>query len=137
MVGAVCGLHQHGIGATGGSLTDHTSGLEARFQAEVAHAALGKTRDEVNQLVLACLAKYQDKPFKSVTKGGADDVSAPGYAPVKELLDEFIGKGGSIWVCRVCASVMNITDEDLVDGVQIGGAPDTMAFLESGAKVLH
>ena len=60
MVGAVCGLHQHGIGATGGSLTDHTSGLEARFQAEVAHAALGKTRAEVNQLVLECLSKYQD-----------------------------------------------------------------------------
>lgn len=60
MIGAVCGLHQHGIGATGGSLTDHTSGLEARFQAEVAHAALGKTRDEVNQLVLTCIAKYQD-----------------------------------------------------------------------------
>jgi methylamine--corrinoid protein Co-methyltransferase len=61
MIGAVCGLHQHGIGATGGSLTDHTSGLEARFQAEVAHAALGKSRAEVNQLVLECLDKYQDK----------------------------------------------------------------------------
>ena len=61
MVGAVCGLHQHGIGATGGSLTDHTSGLEARFQAEVAHAALGKTRAEINQLTLDCLKKYQEK----------------------------------------------------------------------------
>jgi methylamine--corrinoid protein Co-methyltransferase len=61
MVGAVCGLHQHGIGATGGSEKDHTSGLEARFQAEVAHAALGKSRQEVNQLVLACLSKYQDR----------------------------------------------------------------------------
>lgn len=61
MVGAVCGLHQHGIGATGGTLTDHTSGLEARFQAEVAHAALGKTRAEVNQIVLGCLQKYQSQ----------------------------------------------------------------------------
>ncbi len=59
MIGAVCGLHQHGIGATGGTAIDHTSGLEARFQAEVAHAALGKTRQEVNELVLACLARYE------------------------------------------------------------------------------
>lgn len=59
LVGAVCGLHQHGIGATGGTESDHTSGLEARFQAEVAHAALGKRRGEVNQLVLACLDKYE------------------------------------------------------------------------------
>jgi methylamine--corrinoid protein Co-methyltransferase len=61
MIGAVCGLHQHGIGATCGNELNHTSGLEARFQAEVAHAALGKTRTEVNDLVLACLEKYKDK----------------------------------------------------------------------------
>lgn len=61
MIGAVCGLHQHGVGATGGTKTDHTSGLEARFQAEVAHAALGKSREEINRLVLQCLEHYQDR----------------------------------------------------------------------------
>jgi methylamine--corrinoid protein Co-methyltransferase len=60
MIGAVCGLHQHGIGATGGTEKDHTSGLEARFQAEVALAALGKTREEVNQYVLECLKRYEN-----------------------------------------------------------------------------
>ena len=59
MIGTVCGLHQHGVGATGGTQIDHTSGLEARFQAEVAHATLGKTREEVNNLVKICLSKYQ------------------------------------------------------------------------------
>lgn len=71
MIGAVCGLHQHGVGATGGKHIDHTSGLEARFQAEVAHAALGKSREEVNEWVLECLGRYeaqlqdppQGKPF--------------------------------------------------------------------------
>ena len=61
MIGAVCGLHQHGVGATCGNERNHTSGLEARFQAEVAHATLGKTRQEVNELVLQCLGKYKDK----------------------------------------------------------------------------
>jgi methylamine--corrinoid protein Co-methyltransferase len=61
MIGAVCGLHQHGVGATCGNELDHTSGLEARFQAEVAHGALGRTRQEINDLVLVCLEKYQDK----------------------------------------------------------------------------
>jgi methylamine--corrinoid protein Co-methyltransferase len=59
LIGAVCGLHQHGIGATAGNERDHTSGLEARFQAEVAHAALGLTRAEVNELVLECLTHYE------------------------------------------------------------------------------
>ena len=61
MIGAVCGLHQHGVGATCGNELNHTSGLEARFQADVAHATLGKTRQEVNELVLQCLPKYKAK----------------------------------------------------------------------------
>lgn len=61
LIGAVCGLHQHGVGATCGNEKDHTSGLEARFQAQVADAALGKSRQEVNELVLACLSRYEDR----------------------------------------------------------------------------
>jgi len=71
-----------------------------------------------------------------VTKGGADGVIARGYAAVKDLLEEFTTKGGRIWVCRVCAGVMGITEADLVEGVEIGGAPDSMGFLDAGAKVL-
>jgi methylamine--corrinoid protein Co-methyltransferase len=74
MIGTVCGLHQHGVGATAGNETNHSSGLEARFQAEVAHAALGLTRQEVNQLVQECLTHYETrldepnlgKPFPEV-----------------------------------------------------------------------
>jgi methylamine--corrinoid protein Co-methyltransferase len=59
LVGAVSGLNQHGVGATCGTKTDHTSGLEARFQAQVAHAALGLKRDQANALVLECLPHYE------------------------------------------------------------------------------
>jgi methylamine--corrinoid protein Co-methyltransferase len=59
IVGAVSGLHQHGVGATCGTKTDHTSGLEARFQAQVAHSSLGITRGQANEYVLACLSHYE------------------------------------------------------------------------------
>ncbi len=71
-----------------------------------------------------------------VVLGGAEGLAAPGYVPVKELIEEFVEKGGRIWVCKVCAGVMNIAEDDLIDGVTIGTAPDTMDYLESGAKVL-
>ncbi len=61
MIGAVCGTHQHGMGVAGGATVDQTTGLEARFQAQVAHAALGMTRSEVNELVLGCLSHYEDR----------------------------------------------------------------------------
>jgi methylamine--corrinoid protein Co-methyltransferase len=54
-----CGVHQMGIGTTGGKETDHTSGLEARFNAEVAHAALALKRQEANEYVLKCLEFYE------------------------------------------------------------------------------
>ncbi len=71
-----------------------------------------------------------------VVKNGADGVAAKGYTPVKTLIDEFVEKGGHIWVCKVCAAVMGITQDDLIEGAEIGGAPNTMAFLDEGAKVL-
>lgn len=61
IVGAVCGMNQHGVGATAGNEIDHTSGLEARFQAEVAHAALGLSRRDANECVLACLEHYENR----------------------------------------------------------------------------
>lgn len=55
-----CGVHQMGIGATGGQQSDHTSGLEARFNAEVSHAARHLSRQEANRLALECLRHYED-----------------------------------------------------------------------------
>ena len=48
-----------------------------------------------------------------VVKDRANGLTADGYAPVGQLIDEFVGKGGRIWVCKVCAGVMNITQDDL------------------------
>jgi methylamine--corrinoid protein Co-methyltransferase len=70
----VSGVHQMGVGTTGGHKTDHTSGVEAKFNAEVSHAALGMKRLDANLLVLECLNHYEDttedpppgKPFSEL-----------------------------------------------------------------------
>jgi methylamine--corrinoid protein Co-methyltransferase len=61
VIGTVCGLHQHGVGCTCGNEIDQTSGLEERFQAEVAHASLGLRRDDANALVLSFLNRYEEQ----------------------------------------------------------------------------
>lgn len=71
-----------------------------------------------------------------VVKGRANGLVAEGYAPVADLIAEFVEKGGIIWVCKVCAAVMGIAPEDLIEGAEIGGAPNSMDFLEAGGKVL-
>jgi methylamine--corrinoid protein Co-methyltransferase len=108
MVGAVCGTHQHGMGVAGGATIDQTTGLEARFQAQVAHAALGMTRDEVNELVLECMTHYEDRldepnPGKSFPELYDVDTLEPNdewlrhYASVSEALTTMGLDIGGAW----------------------------------------
>lgn len=69
-------------------------------------------------------------------KGGADGLIAKGYEPLSDLINQFRGNGGKIWLCPACAKAKGITADDLAGGVEIAGALRTMAFLESGARVL-
>lgn len=69
-------------------------------------------------------------------KGGTDNLVAEGYEPLKGLVDEFVDNGGKIWLCPVCANAKGISADDLRPGVEIAGAPRTMAFMASGAQLL-
>jgi len=72
----VSGIHQGGVGATGGSTEDHTSGLENRFNAQVSHSSLGMSREDANGYVLEFLSYYEEshknpppgKPFSNLYK---------------------------------------------------------------------
>ena len=63
-------------------------------------------------------------------------IQADGYEPLNELVDGYIQNGGKIWLCPACAKAKGVTEADLIEGVEIAGAPRTMAFLADGAKTL-
>jgi len=69
-------------------------------------------------------------------KGAADSVIAPGYEPLADLLRVFLANGGKLWLCPACVKAKGIAEPDLLDGVEVAGAPRTMAFLASGAQLL-
>jgi methylamine---corrinoid protein Co-methyltransferase len=74
IIGTVCGFNMQGAGTTGGFKADHTTGLEARWIAEVSRAALGLKRQDAAALAAELLKCYQDtltnpnrgKPFNEV-----------------------------------------------------------------------
>lgn len=70
------------------------------------------------------------------TKGGADGLVSEGLEPLADLIAQFVGNGGKLWLCPICAKTRGIIEEDLIENAEIAGAPKTMAFLASGAKVL-
>lgn len=56
-------------------------------------------------------------------KGAVDDMVAPSFSPIKELLDQFTEAGGRIGVCPACAKTHEVTDDNLVDnGLWMGAA---------------
>jgi methylamine--corrinoid protein Co-methyltransferase len=65
----VGGMHHNGVGATGGASQDHTSGLEQRFFAQVAHASLGMSLQEANELVLRLLDRYEATHMQGAPAG--------------------------------------------------------------------
>ncbi len=70
------------------------------------------------------------------TKGGADGLAVDGMEPLSDLINQFVGDGGTLWLCPVGAKVRGITEDKLIKNAEFGGATKAMAFLESGAKVL-
>lgn len=69
-------------------------------------------------------------------KGTIQDMVAPGYEALANLVAAYQQNGGKIWLCPACVKAKNLTQDDLMEGVEIAGAPRTMAYLADGAQLL-
>lgn len=70
------------------------------------------------------------------TKGYAEGVQAQDFAPLSELVQQFVARGGKIWVCGACAKPRQITQDHLVEGAQIIGAATAIEAMVNGAQTL-
>ena len=66
-------------------------------------------------------------------KGYADDIREEGFAPLKELMDNFAKAGGVIWVCSPCFKKRKLDEMKLVTGATIVGGAKLVEFLSAGA----
>ena len=119
------------------------SGPKQKYLINIQEGANHLERSTIS-LILAVSASKEHEAAMFVTsdaadlcvKGGAEGLVAQGHEPISGLLNQFVTNGGKIWLCKVCAKVKGIKEEDLIEGVSIVGAPTSMAFLASGGKVL-
>src|SRR5210317_578541 len=58
---------------------------------------------------------------------GAPEIRAEGYDSIYNLIDAFIENGGKVWICPACIKAKGIDENDLIAGVEVAGAPRTMA----------
>lgn len=67
------------------------------------------------------------------SKGYADDIHEEGFAPLKQLMEQFIEAGGTLWVCSPCYKKRNLNEEDLIESATIVGGAKVIEFLSQGA----
>jgi predicted peroxiredoxin len=65
-------------------------------------------------------------------KGYADDIHEEGFAPLKELMENFIKAGGMIYVCSPCFKRRKLDDASLIAGATIVGGAKLVEFLADG-----
>ena len=72
----------------------------------------------------------------AATRGFADGLQADGYAPLAEIMANFVKNGGKIWVCGACAKPRNITAEQLIAGAGLIGAAVAVEAMINGTQTL-
>jgi predicted peroxiredoxin len=55
-------------------------------------------------------------------RGAAKTVNTHSFAPVSELLEIYIENGGRIGVCPPCAKTHGVTDDNIIESVELVGA---------------
>ena len=66
-------------------------------------------------------------------KGAAEQIHEPGFAPLKELMDNLVKAGGTIYVCSPCFKKRNLDENNLVAGAKIVGGAKLVEWLAAGS----
>ena len=69
-------------------------------------------------------------------KGYADDIREEGFAPLKDLMENFVNAGGSIYVCSPCFQKRALSEANLVKGATIVGGAKLVEFLSDGTPCI-
>jgi predicted peroxiredoxin len=68
--------------------------------------------------------------------GYADDIHEEGFAPLKELIEKYIGAGGILWVCSPCFKKRGLDETKLLPSTTIVGGAKAVEFLATGGTAL-
>lgn len=83
------------------------------------------------------LMGFQAEGVALVKKGAADDVCAPGFPPLKDLLATYIEEGGKMYACGPCIKSRGISpDTDFVDGAKVVNAATFVKEVTEATTVL-
>jgi uncharacterized protein len=65
-------------------------------------------------------------------RGAADAVHEEGFAPLKDLMENFAKAGGKMFVCSPCFKKRKLDENNLVAGALIVGGAKLVEFMSDG-----
>ena len=74
-----------------------------------------------------------DDALRLCQQGYADDIAEEGFAPLKDLIANFVKAGGKVWVCSPCFKRRKLDEAKLIPGATIVGGAKLVEFLSQGA----
>jgi predicted peroxiredoxin len=91
----------------------------------LANAALGSGKETLVFLSIEGVRLAQ--------RGFADGIHEEGFAPLRELMENFAKAGGQIYVCSPCFRRRKLDENYLVAGATIVGGAKLVEFLSDGS----
>jgi predicted peroxiredoxin len=71
-----------------------------------------------------------------VRKRGIDMTVVAPLNPLRDLVQDFMKRGGTIWACTPCVKARGYEQQDLIEGVTISGASVMHEQIKNGAATL-
>jgi predicted peroxiredoxin len=71
-----------------------------------------------------------------VRKRAIDMTAVAPLSPLRDLVQDFMKRGGTVWACTPCVKARGYTEQDLVEGVSITGASVMHEEIKAGAATL-
>lgn len=71
-------------------------------------------------------------------QGYNEHIHAPGFPPLKDLMDNFLASGGKLLVCVPCIKERKIQESELIEGSTLtASAAVTQEFLTAQASLVY
>jgi predicted peroxiredoxin len=79
---------------------------------------------------------FQIEGVELLKKGTADSVSAPGFVPLKDLMEIYRSNGGVFYACGPCINSRGIQPADFIEGATVVNAPVFIEQFVTATNVL-
>lgn len=71
-----------------------------------------------------------------VRKRALETTVVPPLSPLRELVQDFMKRGGTVYACTPCVKARGYEQQDLIDGVTIAGSSVVHEQIKQGAATL-